>query len=87
MNEILKEESRALARDLRFLYELTQDEMAERLHMATRSYADIESGESACGQLTLMLLLQMLRDEDRLAFVDRVNGRFSALLEQEVSLV
>ena len=37
--------------------ELTQSQMAEYLVMDIRSYADIDSGKSACGLLTFVLYL------------------------------
>ncbi len=39
---------------------LTQAQMAEYLVMDIRSYADIDSGKSACGLLTFVLYLMYL---------------------------
>ncbi len=39
---------------------LTQSQMAEFLVMDIRSYADIDSGKSACGLLTFVLYLMYL---------------------------
>jgi len=57
---ILKNEMRIIVLKLRADLHLTQSQMAEALYMSTRSYADIESGASACGALTVVLLIMML---------------------------
>lgn len=43
---------------------LTQEQMAELLCMAPRSYADLESGAYCCSGLTIILFLLLLEDED-----------------------
>ena len=39
---------------------LSQEEMAHRLMMATRSYIDLEHGESCCSTVTFVLFLLYL---------------------------
>ena len=60
---------------------LTQAQMAEYLVMDIRSYADIDSGKSACGLLTFVLYLIYLCpdinkfiDEIRVSFEDIKNN-------------
>ncbi len=77
MELIMKKEFRVLV--LRF-YEtenLTQEKMAEALLMDRRSYAAIVSGKSACGGLTILLLLTHLKDPN--AFLQQ--------LKEEMTLV
>ena len=48
----------------------TKRKMAETLDMDDRSYADIESGESACSAATLVLyLVFVLTEEDQIEFL------------------
>lgn len=54
---------------------LTQSQMAVKLHMAERSYAALESGESGCSALTLALFLAFCCD-DPLAFLTKLRGVF-----------
>ncbi len=37
--------------------DISQEEMAHRLSLACRSYADLEHGEACCGAVTLILYL------------------------------
>lgn len=43
---------------------LTQEQMAERLRVAPRSYADLEHEKYTCSALTVFLFLTLLEDED-----------------------
>ena len=62
MEAILKETFRDLALKLRYDRKITQYRMAESLVMSERSYEDIECGRSACGALTICLLLMECED-------------------------
>ncbi|RHV86699.1 XRE family transcriptional regulator [Lachnospiraceae bacterium OF09-33XD] len=46
---------------------LTQESMAEKLFISTRSYIDLEHGKSCCSSLTLMFFLGSLSDEECLS--------------------
>ena len=48
----------------RHRYQWTKHKMAEALDMDDRSYADIESGESACSATTLVLFLVLVLKEE-----------------------
>ena len=48
---------------------LTQESMAEKLFISTRSYIDLEHGKSCCSSLTLMFFLGSLSDEECLQFI------------------
>ena len=52
----------------RNLREISQEEMAHRLMMATRSYIALEHGKTCCGALTLALYLIYIC-EDPMAFL------------------
>ena len=64
MEKELKEVFRVHALKARHDYNLTQAKMAEALVMSERSYEDIENGVSACGTLTVILLLLQMEDRD-----------------------
>ena len=54
------------ARDLRRKLRLSQEEMAERLHITSRAYSDLERGKyclSATSLVFLLLLLDELNDQ------------------------
>lgn len=48
---------------------LTQEAMAERLRMSSRSYAELERGECGFSATTLLLFLSMLPDDEILRVV------------------
>lgn len=53
-------------RNIRAELEITQQEMAAKLYLSGRSYADLESGASCCGTVTLVVFLtQLCEDPDR----------------------
>lgn len=52
------------ALSLRLRLGLTQEQMAERLRVSTRSYSDIEHGKSCCSGTTLMFLLLLAEESD-----------------------
>ncbi len=84
LEAILKEELHKLL--LKEMNELnyTQMKMAEMLHMATRSFADIESGKNMCGTLTTVLLLMRLPSAD--LFLKEIKYKFE-LIEQYEEVV
>jgi len=45
---------------------LTQEQMAEKLHIATRSYIEIEHGKSMCKVCTLFYYLEQLEEPEKL---------------------
>lgn len=47
----------------------TQEAMAEKLWMASRSYADLERGKSGLSATTLLFFLGMLPEEEALQIV------------------
>ena len=47
----------------------TQEKMAEKLRMSSRSYAELERGESGFSATTLLLFLCLLPDEEILEVV------------------
>lgn len=74
MEEELKETLRYFALKLREEHGLTQAKMAEALVMSERSYEEIESGRSACGALTAVLILLSIRNRN-----DMIEGLFERL--------
>lgn len=61
-------------RNTRAELEISQEEMAAKLYMSRRSYADLESGVSCCGTLTLTVFLtEICEDPER--FLEEVRER------------
>lgn len=48
---------------------LTQEQMAEQLCVATRSYADLEQGKYGCSGLTVIRFLLLLGDGEALRLI------------------
>ena len=53
---------------------ITQEEMAERLSMSTRSYVDLDHGKTGCSGLTLALFLVYVCNEPLLFLEDLRNA-------------
>lgn len=77
MTNILKQDLREKVLCERARLGYTQKQMAEILEMSERSYADIESGVSACGTLTAVLLLIKLPDRNE--FLQKISCEFESL--------
>ena len=61
---------------------LVQGAMAERLEMAWRSYADIESGKNMCSTLTFTVyLLEFCEDPNEV--LEEIRALFEAAKEKE----
>ena len=55
--------------------DITQEEMAERLVMAGRTYVDLDHGKTGCSVLTLALFLIYIC-ADPLAFLEELRNAF-----------
>lgn len=77
LESIIKTEFRSLALKTRARFDITQEQMAERLAMGIRSYYDIESGVCMCGSLTILLLL--MDQPDPAAVLGELKQKFKAL--------
>lgn len=64
--------------------ELTQAQMAERLEMSERAYAELESGRSCCGLQTFFLFL-IFCSENPHGFSAEANNIFQQLLISQAS--
>ena len=58
---------------------LTQEAMAERLHISSRAYSDLERGRYAASAPTLMFLFSMLDADAQGALVQQFMSRVQAL--------
>ena len=58
-------------RSTRAELEISQEEMAAQLQMATRTFIDLEQGKSCCSSLTLVLYLIYICN-DPLAFLNEL---------------
>ena len=54
---------------------ITQEEMAHRLAMASRTYVDLDHGKSCCSAVTLALFLIYICS-DPLAFLEKLRDAF-----------
>ena len=55
--------------------QLTQEQMAELLHISPRSYFDIEHGKYCCSAITLIFFMLILSKADVLDFLDEFRLR------------
>ena len=60
---------RKFAKRKRKSLKLSQEELAELLNIATRSYSDLETGKFCFSSSTLLSFMLLLRDEELLGFV------------------
>lgn len=58
---------------------ITQEEMASLLHMATRSYVDLEHGENSCSAATVLLFL-MYVCKDPVKFLEELRHAFESVI-------
>ena len=63
---------------LRKMQNLTQEEMAERLHITSRAYGDLERGKYCFSTIALLSLLLMLNDQELKDFLDEFCKRVYA---------
>lgn len=61
--------------------EITQEEMADRLMMACRTYVDIEHGKSGCGVLTLAIYLVYIC-ADPIDFLNELRNVFEDIIKE-----
>ena len=81
----------ALARELlaEALYQarrqetLTQERMAERLHISCRAYSDLERRKSSPSMLTMLFLLSMMNCTEQRALIARFVEGIRAIDEAE----
>lgn len=73
--DILKKFFRVQVQKARTDLGLSQEEMAHRLAMTSRSYSDLEHGETCCGAVTLALFLIYLC-EDPQTFIKELQHAF-----------
>ena len=60
---------------LRKLRNLTQDEMAEQLHITSRAYGDLERGKYCFSAIALIFFLLMLSDDERKTLLEGFRKR------------
>ena len=73
--EVLSEELSSLRQQKA----LTQEAMAEQLHISSRAYSDLERGRYAASAPTLLFLFSMLDAEAQGALVQQFMDRVQAL--------
>ena len=70
---------------LRKLRNLTQDEMAEQLHITSRAYGDLERGKYCFSAIVLLFFLLMLSDDELKAFLEGFRKRAYDLEHKEAA--
>lgn len=78
---ILKEQFHIRLIRARVRLELTQAEMAEKLHMDDRSYSDLDTGKNCCSAVTLALFLVFIC-EDVEGFLEELRHAFEVGTER-----
>ena len=79
---VYKDTFRDIALKTRFDLDFTQAKMSEALLMSERSYEEIESGRSACGAVTAMLLLLYVEHRDEV--LDELKTSMEKAYDEEV---
>lgn len=79
VNLALQESIRCKIRSYRRSSHLTQEKMAEILHVAARSYIDQEHGAYGFSVPSLLYFLRLLGDKEALEFLHKMN----AIMEEE----
>lgn len=64
---------------------LTQEKMAEYLHITSRAYGDLERGKYCFSAIALLFLLLMLKDDELREFLDGFRKRVYILEHKELS--
>lgn len=70
---------------LRHKWNLTQEEMSERLHITSRAYSDLERGCSCCSALALLFFLLMLKSDELEDFLNRLRKQIQLFEQKEVA--
>ena len=71
-HHLLRAPLRDAMQDYRTVHELTQEDMAELLHVAPRSYVDQEHGKYGFSAATLVFFLTALPEDRVLPFLDKL---------------
>lgn len=61
---------------------ITQDKMASKLNMSTRTYSDLDNGKTCCSAITLALYLTYVC-EDPVQFLEELRKEFDAFSKQK----
>lgn len=61
---------------------ITQDEMASKLNMSTRTYSDLDNGKTCCSAITLALYLTYVC-EDPVHFLEALRKEFDTVSKQK----
>ena len=64
---------------------LTQETMAERLHISSRAYSDLERGKYCVSAATLMFLLPMLGSEEQQTLIQSFLERARSLEDDDAA--
>ena len=64
---------------------LTQDKMAEALHITSRSYGDLERGKYCFSAITLLFLLLTLGDEEQKLLLEGFREKVRELEHKEAA--
>ena len=75
--EILKAFFYSKVSQARYDLEISQEEMAYRLAMACRNYADLDNGKTCCSAVTLALFLIYIC-KDPVTFLEELRHAFEA---------
>lgn len=72
-------------KDTRTKLKLSQDSMSERLHIASRSYIDLEHGNFLCSTCVFVFLLLLCEKGDVLRLLDEIRDAFDKLSRSDAA--
>ena len=82
---LLREQFSAQIKASRNVRKLTQEEMAEKLHITSRAYSDLERGRSCCSAIALLFFLLMLKSDELEDFLNRLRKQIQLFEQKEVA--
>ena len=82
---LLREQFSAQIKASRNVRKLTQEEMAEKLHITSRAYSDRERGRSCCSAIALLFFLLMLETDELKGFLAQMRKQFRIQEQKEAA--
>lgn len=75
--QFVKQYLAEFVKSLRLKRDLTQEKMAEQLHVTARAYGDLERGKFCFSAVTLILLMLMLKENELKEFLGTLREHLS----------
>ena len=85
MKSLLKSHFRSYIEQFRYQNHLSQEGMAEKLFISTRSYIDLEHGKCCCSALSLLFFLENLSDQECVQFIREFKRMVERSMDNDVA--